>query len=60
MYPSQGKQINVDTLIEYTKKWKDSIGEEKFSELFQARRSSSMTSVNERITAAINYFSKDF
>lgn len=55
-----GKQINVDTLIEYTKKWKDSIGEEKFSELFQARRSSSMTSVNERITAAIDYFSKDF
>lgn len=54
------KEINKDTLIEFTKEWKNAIGEQKFSELFQARRSSSMTSVNERITAAIDYFSKDF
>ena len=54
------KPINKDKLIEFTKDWKDYTGEEKFSELFQARRSSSMTSVNDRITAAIEYFSKDF
>ena len=54
------KPINKCTLIEFTNDWKNVLGEEKFSELFQARRTSSMTSVNERITAAIDYFSRDF
>ena len=54
------KPINRDKLIEFTKEWRNALGDEKFSELFQARRTSSMTSVNDRITAAIDYFSKDF
>lgn len=55
-----GKPIDKSKLVEYVKDWKNVLGEEKFSDLFQARRTSSMTSVNERITAAIDYFSKDF
>lgn len=54
------KPIDKDKLVAFTKEWKNTLGEEKFSELFQARRTSSMKSVNERISAAIEYFSRDF
>ena len=55
-----GKEINEDKLPGYIKNWKTTIGEEKFSELFQARRTSSITSAYERIKAGIEYFSGDF
>lgn len=52
--------IKREEIPNIVNQWKSSIGEEKFSELFQARRSSSAQSVNERIKAAIEYFSKEF
>ena len=55
-----GKSINSENLSSYIKNWKYSIGEEKFSELFQARRTSSIKSAYERINAGIEYFSGEF
>lgn len=55
-----GKSINEANLPEYIANWKKSIGEEKFSDLFQARRTSSVNSAFERIKAGIDYFSGDF
>ncbi|MCS4533683.1 DUF262 domain-containing protein [Neisseria montereyensis] len=52
--------ISIDKLKEHIKNWKDVIGEDKFSELFQARRASSMKSVRGRIEAGIDYFGGDF
>lgn len=54
------KEINVSTLSEYISKWKEYIGEKEFSRLFQARRTSSVTSALERIKAGIEYFAGDF
>lgn len=55
-----GKEINRDALPAYIRGWKDAIGEKRFSELFQARRTSSIQSAFERIQAGIDYFSGDF
>ncbi len=55
-----GKNDSMNGISDHIKKWKDTIGEERFSELFQARRSSSMTSVKDRVLSAIDYFSKEF
>lgn len=54
------KGINIKELPQYIANWKNVLGEEKFSELFQARRSSSVQSAEDRINAAIDYFSGDF
>ena len=54
------KEINVCTLQAYISKWKEFIGEPEFSRLFQARRTSSVTSAFERIKAGIEYFAGDF
>lgn len=55
-----GKTIEVDNLKEYIRNWRNAIGEEKYSELFQTRRTTSMKVTKERIIAAIDYFSGDF
>ena len=55
-----GKEINTEALPSYIAKWKSTIGDEKFSELFQARRTSSSQSALDRIKAGIEYFSGDF
>ena len=55
-----GKSINSEKLPSAIKNWKNSIGEDKFSELFQARRTSSIKSAYERINAGIEYFSGEF
>ena len=54
------KAINVAVLPEYISNWKKTIGEERFSELFQARRTSSAKSAFDRIEAGINYFAGEF
>ena len=54
------KEINVCTLQAYISKWKEFIGEPEFSRLFQARRTSSVTSAFERIKAGIEYCAGDF
>ncbi len=54
------KEINTEKLSSYIKCWKKSLGEDNFSELFQARRTSSSSSALERISAGINYFEGDF
>ncbi len=54
------KEINSKNLASYISKWKDTIGENKYSELFQARRTSSTKSASERIKAGIEYFLGDF
>lgn len=54
------KDINKDGLREYVRAWKSSIGEDEFSRLFQARRTSSVLSAKERIEAGIDYFKGDF
>lgn len=55
-----GKPINVKTLPDYISKWKNAIGEDKFKQLFQARRTSAVSSAKERIEAGIEYFAGDF
>ena len=54
------KEINVETLPKYIAEWKNKIGEMRFEELFQARRTSSTQSALDRIKAGIQYFSGDF
>lgn len=54
------KSINRNELPRYISQWKESLGEERFSELFQSRRTSSAKSVKDRITEGINYFKGDF
>lgn len=54
------KEINTSTLTTHIKNWKDAIGKEEFSRLFQARRTSSASSALERIEAGIRYFEGDF
>lgn len=54
------KEINTENLSGYISNWKKAIGEEEFTKLFKARRTSSTTSAKERIEAGINYFSGDF
>ena len=56
----QKKEINVLKLPDYISNWKNVIGENRFVELFQARRTSSVSSAKERIKAGIEYFSGDF
>lgn len=55
----QKKDFSQEKLGEYISNWKNVIGEERFSELFQARRTSSTKSAFERIEAGIVYFSGD-
>ena len=55
-----GKDINVEALPRYISEWKNAIGETRFKELFQARRTSSVSSAKERIKAGIDYFAGDF
>jgi len=55
-----GKDINTEKLPEIIRCWKDKIGDQKFSELFQARRTSSVQSAYDRIDAGIKYFAGDF
>ena len=55
-----GKDINTEKLPEIIRCWKDEIGDHKFSELFQARRTSSVQSAYDRIDAGIKYFAGDF
>lgn len=54
------KEINIPKLPLYISRWKQSIGEQEFSKLFQARRTSSTSTAKERIEAGIKYFSGDF
>lgn len=54
------KSINVSELAHYISNWKTCIGEEKFSDLFQARRTSSIQSAMKRIQAGVKYFAGDF
>lgn len=54
------KSINLETLPSHISNWKNSIGEDRFKALFQARRTSSVSSAKDRIEAAIQYFSEDF
>lgn len=54
------KPINTETLPQHIARWKKTIGEEKFQELFQARRTSSTKSAYDRIDAGIKYFAGDF
>lgn len=54
------KEINVEKLPSYIANWKNAIGDDEFSKLFQARRTSSTKSALERIKAGIEYFSGDF
>ena len=54
------EEIDLEKLTKVIRNWKDNIGEEKFSELFQARRTSSVQSAYDRIEAGINYFAGDF
>lgn len=54
------KSINTNNLPNYISKWPTIVGEERFSELFQARRTSSVKSALERIKAGVEYFSGDF
>ena len=54
------KEINTATLPQYIAQWKQTMGEEKFQELFQARRTSSTRSAFDRIDAGIRYFAGDF
>ena len=54
------KEINVEKLPSYIANWKSTIGDDEFSKLFQARRTSSTKSALERIKAGIEYFSGDF
>ena len=54
------KTINMEALPAYISNWKNALGEDQFSELFQARRTSSVQSAFERIEAGINYFSGEF
>lgn len=54
------KEINTSSLPAYIAEWKNSIGETEFSRLFQARRTSSVSSALERIEAGIQYFAGDF
>lgn len=55
-----GKPINEETLPGYIKKWKETVGEDRFAELFRARRTSSLISTKERIKAGIEYFQGEF
>lgn len=54
------KTIDTKKLPEFIAKWKSSIKEQEFSELFQARRTSSVSSAEARIKAGIAYFSGEF
>lgn len=54
------KEINEERLPEYINRWKENIGEERFSDLFQARRTSSTRAALDRIQAGIEYFKGDF
>lgn len=51
-----GKDVDIVKLESHIKEWKEKIGKEKFSELFQARRTSSLRSAKERIEEGIRYF----
>lgn len=51
-----GKDVDVVKLESHIKEWKKKIGKDKFSELFQARRTSSLRSAKERIKEGIRYF----
>lgn len=55
-----GKDIPIDNLKQYIRGWKEAIGEEKYSKLFQTRRTTSMSETKTRIEEAIKYFSGDF
>ena len=54
------KDIDEQRIPEIVQNWKSTMGEEKFSEMFQARRTSSIQSALARIRAGIDYFSGDF
>ena len=54
------KEINTEKLSEYIKSWRQMIGDEEFSNLFQARRTSSVKSAFERVKAGIEFFSGEF
>lgn len=54
------KDIPIERLKGYIDDWKKAIGEEKYAELFEARRTTSMTETKNRISAAIQYFSEEF
>lgn len=54
------KDINTLGLKDHISKWKGTLGDDEFSNLFQARRTSSVGSALSRIKAGIEYFSKDF
>ena len=54
------KEINEEMLPEYIIRWKENIGEDRFSDLFQARRTSSTKAALDRIQAGIEYFKGDF
>ncbi len=54
------KDINTAGLEQYISSWKKKIGPDRFSELFQARRTSSTVSALDRIKAGIEFFSGDF
>lgn len=54
------KDINREELSDYIRNWRNTVGDELFSQLFQARRTSSVRSAFERIRAGIEYFSGDF
>lgn len=50
------KDVDIAKLESHIKEWKEKIGKDKFSELFQARRTSSLKSAKERIEEGIRYF----
>lgn len=55
-----GKTIAVDRLKKHVGNWESTIGEGRYSKLFQTRRTTSMKETKERIKEAIDYFSGDF
>ena len=55
-----GKDIPLENLKSHIENWKSVIGKEEYSTLFQTRRTTSISEAEDRIKAAIEYFSGDF
>jgi len=55
----EGKEVSTELIKSKILKWKETIGDERFSSLFKARRSSSIESINARISETKQYFLED-
>ena len=55
----EGKEVSTELIKSKIGKWKETVGDDLFSSLFKARRSSSIESINARIAETKKYFLED-